>query len=113
MLSRLNVSEQSFAKEFKQDFPLNSERVRLILNMSSISIRRVLISDAIDQIAIDVLKAKNIQVDLKTNLSKDQLLDAIKVSELGISDVKSSLMNFAGIRCAHCPIKYASYSRCN
>jgi D-3-phosphoglycerate dehydrogenase len=46
--------------------------------MSSFKISRVLISDAVDPSAIEILKERNISVDLKTNLSKEQLIDTIR-----------------------------------
>jgi D-3-phosphoglycerate dehydrogenase len=46
--------------------------------MSSFKISRVLISDAVDPSAIAILKERNIYVDLKTNLSKEQLIDTIR-----------------------------------
>ncbi|KAI1299391.1 D-3-phosphoglycerate dehydrogenase [Halotydeus destructor] len=46
--------------------------------MAAIAISRVLISDAVDPVAIDLLKEKNIQVDIKTNLTKEQLITEIK-----------------------------------
>ncbi|RWS23686.1 D-3-phosphoglycerate dehydrogenase-like protein [Leptotrombidium deliense] len=46
--------------------------------MTAIQIKRVLISDPTDAIVTNILSAKNIEVDTKTGLSKQQLLDTIK-----------------------------------
>ena len=40
-------------------------------------IQRVLIADALDTVAIKILEAKNIQVDIKTGLSEAQLIQDI------------------------------------
>lgn len=47
--------------------------------MSGLSIKKVLISDAVDPVAVNLLKEKNICVDLKTGLSKAQLIETIQV----------------------------------
>lgn len=48
--------------------------------MAGLEIRKVLISDPVDPSAVDLLKARNIEADLKTNLSKDELLSILRVS---------------------------------
>ena len=45
----------------------------------SFQLKRVLISDAVDQSAVDILKQKNIETDIKTGLPKDQLIQTIRV----------------------------------
>lgn len=46
---------------------------------SALVIKKVLVSDAIDQSAIDILKQQGFNVDVNTSLTKQQLLDTIKV----------------------------------
>ena len=46
----------------------------------ALEIKNVLISDSVASVAVDLLKEKGINVDLKTSLSKEQLLDEIKVN---------------------------------
>lgn len=48
--------------------------------MAGLQIKKVLISDAVDEAAVNLLKEKGIHVDLQTALSRAQLLDKIKVS---------------------------------
>lgn len=45
---------------------------------SALVIKKILVSDAIDQSAIDILK-RGFDVDVNTTLTKQQLLDTIKV----------------------------------
>jgi hypothetical protein len=49
----------------------------------SVSLRNVLISDAVDPSCVELLKRHGINVTCKQKLSKDQLLQEIKVSPLG------------------------------
>jgi hypothetical protein len=58
--------------------------------MSSFKISRVLISDAVDPSAIAILKERNIDVDLKTNLSKEQLVDTIRVCVLNFLNLSGN-----------------------
>lgn len=46
--------------------------------MSAFNLKKVLISDAVDQSAVDILKQKNIQTDIKTGLPKEQLIEIIR-----------------------------------
>lgn len=46
----------------------------------AIKLNKILISDPVDQAAIDILTARGLQVDVKTGLPKDQLLAVIPVS---------------------------------
>ena len=46
---------------------------------SALVIKKILVSDVIDQSAIDILKQRGFDVDVNTNLTKQQLLDTIKV----------------------------------
>lgn len=46
----------------------------------SIKLNKVLISDPVDEAAIQILRARSLQVDLRTGLPKDQLLAIIPVS---------------------------------
>ena len=46
---------------------------------SALVIKKILVSDAIDQSAIDILKQRGFDVDVNTTLTKQQLLDTIKV----------------------------------
>lgn len=44
------------------------------------NLNKVLISDPVDEAAVEILRARNLQVDLRTGLPKDQLLAIIPVS---------------------------------
>ncbi len=46
----------------------------------AIKLNKVLISDPVDEAAVEILRARNLQVDLRTGLPKDQLLAIIPVS---------------------------------
>lgn len=48
----------------------------------SIKLNKVLISDPVDDAAIEILRNRNLQVDVRTGLPKDQLLGIISVSVL-------------------------------
>lgn len=45
-----------------------------------IEIKKVLISDSVDAEAINILRERNIECDLKTGLKKEELISIIKVS---------------------------------
>lgn len=47
-----------------------------------IEIKKVLISDSIDAEAINILRQRNIECDLKTGLDKEELMAIIKVKDL-------------------------------
>lgn len=46
----------------------------------SIKLNKILISDPVDQAAIDILKQRGFQVDVSTGLSKEKLISIIGVS---------------------------------
>lgn len=45
-----------------------------------IEIKKVLVADAVDNACVDILKKNSIAVDCKYKLSKQQLINEIKVS---------------------------------
>lgn len=46
-------------------------------------LNKVLITEAVDQAAVEILREKNLQVDVRVGLPKDQLLAIIGVSDTG------------------------------
>jgi len=46
--------------------------------MTSFSLNKVLISDSVDPSAIDILRQRNVSTDVKTGLSKEQLIETIR-----------------------------------
>lgn len=57
-----------------------SLRDRTSATAMKFDIRRVLISDAVADVAVNLLANRGLVVDVKTNLSKPELIAAIKVS---------------------------------
>lgn len=57
----------------------------------SIKIQRVLISDEIDQQCVEILQKNGIEVNKNTKLSKDQLLEEIKVCSIWMISVNLEL----------------------
>ena len=48
--------------------------------MVKLTLEKVLVADPVDSIAVELLKRKNVQVDVNTGLSEAQLIQVIPVS---------------------------------
>lgn len=62
-------------------------------------IKKVLVADAVDVACVDLLKKYGIQVDCKYKLTKEQLIDEIKVSKEVKRERSSIDVKFNSIDC--------------
>lgn len=70
--------EISFISAIESELSTNEPKMAF-----SLDLKRVLISDSVDSCCKTILEANGIAVDLKTKLTKEELLAEIPVSEVG------------------------------